>query len=322
MEVSIFCTAYNHEKYIRDTLEGFVSQKTDFEYEVLINDDASTDHTADIIREYEEKYPDIIKPIYQKENQYSKGKKISDNFLYPASTGKYICLCEGDDYWCDDHKLQKQYDFITAHPEYSAVVHNTEKLDCISGERSLLNACTEDKDVTVEEVLQSGNAQFHTSSLFYKRELFLRPPVFEGRGFEDYPRSIWLCLNGKVRYLKDVMSVYRVNTSGSWYRKNMNSRDHKKEVEHYKKVIAMLENIDKYTEGKYHTTIDRVVRKHTCSMLQADGRAKEIVKNYKDIYGSLSKKEQVIVLMQGYTPHLFDFLFSMKNRMKNRKGNK
>jgi hypothetical protein len=102
----------------------------------------------------------------------------------------------------------------------------------------------------------------------------------------------------------------------------MNSRDHKKEVEHYKKVIAMLENIDKYTEGKYHTTIDRVVRKHTCSMLQADGRAKEIVKNYKDIYDSLSKKEQVIILMQGYTPHLFDFLFSMKNRMKNRKGNK
>ena len=85
--VSVFCTAYNHGKYIRDCLEGFVKQKTNFKFEVLINDDASTDNTASIIREYEKKYPDIIKPIYQKENQYSKGISIYRQILVPEASG-------------------------------------------------------------------------------------------------------------------------------------------------------------------------------------------------------------------------------------------
>ena len=110
--VSICCITYNHEKYIRDAIEGFLMQKTDFPFEVLIHDDASTDGTADIIREYETKYPDIIKPIYQTENQYSKGIKISATYNYPRAKGKYIALCEGDDYWIDPYKLQKQVDFL------------------------------------------------------------------------------------------------------------------------------------------------------------------------------------------------------------------
>ena len=86
-------------------------QKTDFPFEILIHDDASTDGTADIIREYEAKYPDIIKPIYQTENQYSKGIKVSQVYQFPRAKGKYIALCEGDDYWTDPYKLQKQVDF-------------------------------------------------------------------------------------------------------------------------------------------------------------------------------------------------------------------
>ena len=97
--VSISCITYNHEKYIRDALEGFLMQKTDFKYEILIHDDASTDNTAKIIREYEEKYPDLIKPIYQKENQWSKGNyRISSTFNIPRAKGKYIAFCEGDDF--------------------------------------------------------------------------------------------------------------------------------------------------------------------------------------------------------------------------------
>ena len=118
--VSICCITYNHEPYIRDCLEGFVMQQTSFPFEVLIHDDASTDHTADIIREYEAKYPDIIKPIYQTENQYSKKiGSINATFNYPRAQGKYIALCEGDDFWNDENKLQIQYDFMEAHPDYS-----------------------------------------------------------------------------------------------------------------------------------------------------------------------------------------------------------
>lgn len=126
--VSVCCTAYNHAKYIRSCLDGFVNQKTDFKYEVIVHDDASTDNTANIIREYADKYPEIIKPIFQK-NQYSKGVPIYEKFIFPKCTGKYIAYCEGDDYWCNENKLQKQVDVLERNPEYVACVHQTKTLD-------------------------------------------------------------------------------------------------------------------------------------------------------------------------------------------------
>src|SRR5690554_319935 len=99
--VSICCLAFNHEKYIEICLEGFLFQKTTFPFEVLIHDDASTDRTAEIIKEYERKYPHIIKSIYQTQNQYSKGVGVNRVFNFPRAQGKYIAMCEGDDYWTD-----------------------------------------------------------------------------------------------------------------------------------------------------------------------------------------------------------------------------
>lgn len=124
VEVSIWCVVYNHEKYLREALEGFIMQKTNFNYEVIIHDDASTDGSVDIIQEYERKYPDIIKPIYQKENIYSKYISVEDKFLVPRTSGKYIAICDGDDFWTDSDKLQKQYDFLEANPDIIATSHN------------------------------------------------------------------------------------------------------------------------------------------------------------------------------------------------------
>ena len=125
--VAIKCATYNHEPYIRDALEGFVMQKTNFPFVAIVHDDASTDGTPDIIREYAAKYPDIIKPIYETENQYSKRdgslRRIM-NAAVEASGAKYVALCEGDDYWTDPLKLQKQVDFLESHPDYSLVFAN------------------------------------------------------------------------------------------------------------------------------------------------------------------------------------------------------
>lgn len=120
--VSISCITYNHAPFIRDCLDGFLMQKCDFEFEILIHDDASTDGTRDIIKEYQEKYPEIIKPMFQSENQYSKGVRgIMARFNFPRAKGKYIALCEGDDYWISKEKLQKQVSFLEANVEYSLV---------------------------------------------------------------------------------------------------------------------------------------------------------------------------------------------------------
>ena len=122
--VTVSCIAYNHEKYIARALDSFLKQKTDFPFEIVIHDDASTDRTAEIIREYAEKYPDIIRPMYQTENQYSKGiSNISGAFNFPRAEGKYIAMCEGDDYWIDDTKLQRQADYMEAHPECTMCFH-------------------------------------------------------------------------------------------------------------------------------------------------------------------------------------------------------
>lgn len=116
--VTIRCLTYNHEPYIRQCLEGFVMQKTNFRFEAIVHDDASTDGTAAIIREYAEKYPDIIKPIFQTENQYSKHDGTIRRILNEHTHGKYVAMCEGDDYWTDPLKLQKQVDFLESNRDY------------------------------------------------------------------------------------------------------------------------------------------------------------------------------------------------------------
>lgn len=122
--LSINTLTFNHENYIAQCIEGILSQKTDFAFELLIHDDASTDNTANIIREYEKKYPNIIKPIYQTENQWKKGIKNSATYQYPRAKGKYIAVCEGDDYWIDENKLQMQVDFLEENLEYGMCYTN------------------------------------------------------------------------------------------------------------------------------------------------------------------------------------------------------
>src|SRR5690554_1131863 len=121
--VSISCTTYNHEKYIKDAFEGFLMQETTFPVEILVHDDASTDSTADIIREYEAKYPSLFKVIYQHENQYSKKVKIGPTFQHPRVKGEYYAPCEGDDYWTDPLKLHRQVGLLEKHPEVSFSFH-------------------------------------------------------------------------------------------------------------------------------------------------------------------------------------------------------
>lgn len=210
IKVSISCMAYNEEKYIAKCLESLVTQKTNFKYEIIVHDDASTDNTANIIREFEKKYPDKIVAIYEEENQYSKHVSTIKTILLPRIRGKYIAFCEGDDYWCDENKLQKQFDYMEQHPECSMCVHNTIIHD-LSGKNpdKKFNNYQEIHKMTGKEVFFGWNV--HTTSYFEKAEYLQQPKLNKRYWFGDYIRLTMAYYYGDVVVFPDVMSVYNAH---------------------------------------------------------------------------------------------------------------
>lgn len=261
IKVSIICNVYNHEKYLRDALDGFVMQETDFPFEVLVHDDASTDSSADIIREYEAKYPEIIKPIYQTVNQYSQKVKISRTFQAPRARGKYIAICEGDDYWTDPKKLQKQCDFLDAHPDYAMCVCSTTWLNMLTGRKENKCLADHDMDIPLEDIILEKNGRiFQLASVMVKREIWDTWPEWRTAfPIGDLPLAILAGLHGKVRMLSDVMTVYRWYTGGSWTAR-MDTDEHRAAVS--KKMITGLTMLDEATEQRYHEVISQRLKRH------------------------------------------------------------
>ena len=253
--VSVLCTAYNHEQYLRECLDGFVSQETDFPFEVLVNDDCSTDGTAAIICEYAAKYPQIIRPFYQEKNLFSAigMPGLFDKVFCPNARGKYIALCEGDDKWSDKNKLQLQVDFLENHPEYSGCVHNTTLHFCAdaSADRPLISA-QGDRDVGFETVITGMSNAFHTSSILARKEYIVSPPDFYytagAHGFTDYAIGLWLTMNGKVRFLDREMSVYRISSNPEAWSSNL-GRSYGKLKEFIAGEVAMMETMLPRLEG-------------------------------------------------------------------------
>ena len=213
--VSIRCAVFNHEPYLRQCLDGFVMQKTNFRFEAIIHDDVSSDNSVGIIREYAEKYPDIIKPIYETENQYSKKDGSLSRIMTAACHGKYFAGCEGDDYWTDPLKLQKQVDYLESHPECmlcftNAIVHwedgsgRPDKLFAPGLEERDYPGC----EMTEEWITPTASFVYRRSvleSVFYQQ--VLNHPKLRIVG--DIPLVLTCAHLGTVHALADVTCVYR-----------------------------------------------------------------------------------------------------------------
>lgn len=206
---------YNHGPYIREALEGFVMQKTNFPFVAIVHDDASTDNTAEIVREYAEKYPNIILPIFEKENQYSKHdgsiRRIMNDVVNKTGA-KYIALCEGDDYWTDPCKLQKQVDFLESHPDYSMCFHNAVMHwdDESEPDRNVVNL----KEGAISPQSLYAHWQAPTASIMHRKdvletEIYKKSISFKNLAFGDIQIGIASGLCGKIHYFSDCMSVYR-----------------------------------------------------------------------------------------------------------------
>ncbi|MCF8345864.1 MAG: glycosyltransferase [Bacteroidales bacterium] len=218
--VTIGCITYNQEKYIEKAIESFLMQKVSFPYEIIIHDDASTDRTAEIINKYASKYCDIIKPLIQKENQYSKGKKPFIDFVFPQAKGKYIALCEGDDYWTDPYKLQKQVEFLENNNEYVICGHGF----IVKNE----NKNNIEKRMFAYDPAKYGSFRYlralKGSPLFTNTWLFHRDAILGNKYLslinkisagDDFVMLLLMSV-GRGYCLPEFMSVYRVNDSSTW----------------------------------------------------------------------------------------------------------
>lgn len=238
--VSICTLVYNQEKFLKQYLEGIFLQKINFSFEILIHDDASTDNSGNIIREYQALYPNIIKPIIQTENQYSKGTDINLTYNFPRAKGKYIAICEGDDYWTDPCKLQKQVDFLETHSEYNLCCHDWQVL------------CD-------EQILPSPVHSIYTKPLSFT---FATLPwvwitksatlMFRSNAFDfgvllryRYGRDVHIVYHalfaGKGYFMPEVMAAYRVHSGGIWSKHDADERN-RVTYELYKELYSFEKN--------------------------------------------------------------------------------
>lgn len=296
--VTIQCITYNHEPYIRQCLDGFVMQKTNFRFEAIVHDDASTDGTAAIIREYAEKYPDIIKPIYETENQYSKHDGSLQGIMDEHTHGKYVALCEGDDYWTDPLKLQKQVDFLERNPEYGLVYTN---VDFYFQKRNLFKR----KYITSGELDRSYDFVSHLvnggyiapCTWVYRREFI---PTYKKKYVDGtFPLALDIWANSKIYFFDEVTTVYRVvNESASHSRSQSKRYRFAKGVFEIQCDFAEKYNVDELIKEIIKTTF--VQRNFPYILLN---EPQNVIKEYRQVLkneGSLSIKNR-IALFLSYT---------------------
>jgi len=264
--VSVCVQTYQHVGFIKDCLEGIINQVTDFHFEVLLGEDCSTDGTREICKEYAEKYPDKIRLfLHERENNiHIYGMPTGRfNFFYNLynAQGKYIAFCEGDDYWNDPYKLQKQHDFLEANSDCSVCFtsalfkNETEPTKSyVYHPRKVLG----NKKFELKDAIFKAGEFMPSASMFFRKEYLIDiPNWFFDSPVGDMPLSLYLGSHGKYGYLNSQSVVYRIMSPTSW--SSAMSFERRRKVA--KGLIEMLENFNKYTNYEFKTLIDKEIRR-------------------------------------------------------------
>lgn len=301
--VSICCITYNHEAYIEDTIRGFLIQETDFPFEILIHDDASSDRTADIIREYETQYPKLIRPIYQSVNQFSQGKRINPNFNFPRAKGDFLALCEGDDYWVSPQKLTQQVSALSNNPSCHLSFH---PVDVLSENKSTklfsdgygYYGASEHVMAGTEIIIKAGPGMAMCSIMVRKstfdRLRELNPDFFFTKVTHFNIQCVAL-LQGEAVYTPEKMAVYRYGHTGSWSERC--AKDSMYRIEQNRKFIDALDELEQIFP-----------QRHSQAMLEA--RRKKLRQSYKLI--GVPYRKKISLFLEKSNMSIIDFyqLFS------------
>ena len=253
--VSICSTTYNREKYIAQAIESWISQKTNFEYEIIISDDCSIDGTIDIIECYIKNFPD--KNITLLRSDKNQGYNLNAVKAYQAAKGKYIAQCDGDDYWIDVYKLQKQIDFLESHPDFIMCFTNTLIVNDTTGDSKVAKLNIWDQCSTNEIISQHNsieaqkigeiNTLGHMSSLVFRNNVLTEFPDWYATTYNnDDTLFVMLSKYGKAKFLNENCTVYRVNSVGVSTSNFSFEKDIKGRIKYYNQLKSFLDyNFDK-----------------------------------------------------------------------------
>lgn len=308
--ISINCITFNHEDYIKDALNSFLSQISEYPFEILVHDDASTDNTASIIKEYQKKYPNIIKPIYQKENKHSKGVKIFAEYLFPRSKGKYIALCEGDDYWSDDFKIHKQVNYLEKNEEIVASFHKVLRIKPNGEKTNKYFDVPYKKNQDIFDIIDiikfKGNI-IHISSLVFRKDVIKKLPNFY---FEcivgDLPLTLFLSTKGNFYYFSEIMSKYREGVPNSAVKRLFSKKENF--IKSRENFIKTYEKFNEYTNYRYDKEVKEVVNIYKYEIEKSKGNLAKIKKDFAEIYKNTSFIEKIKLNIKYYLPSLYNLL--------------
>lgn len=267
--VSICCITYNHERYLRQALDSFLSQKTDFPVEILVHDDASTDSTPDIIRDYISRYPGRIRAILRTVNQQSQGVPIYP-VLFEKARGKYISWCEGDDYFTDTGKLQRQVGFLEGHPDYSLSTHEGIVVSDRGRAAGSVSPTDVDRRLGTAEVISGGGGMIVTNSMVFRARFARELPNYYYRSaVADYPMAIHLALSGRVHYMATPMAAYR-SARNNWTHAMVHDRQAR--LATHENMLELLRGVDEVSGGEFHQAVDRAASWHEFEVATLTGR--------------------------------------------------
>ena len=263
IKVSVLIITYNQKKFIRKAIDSALAQKTTFPIEILVGDDFSSDGTREIIQEYERAHPGLVIGVLHPRNM---GKNGGINFLdtLKLAKGEYYALMDGDDYWTDPLKLQKQADFLDAHPDYSTVFNNALITYEDGAPSHLLNGPDMKPFYTVDDLIGESEIWFMaTSSTMYRNNIKEYPTWFRESSSGDIPRLILKAKLGKIGYISDVMSVYRKNRAGASF------HDNERDETFLRNRIQMYRDINRELDYRYDSILRRNIARYYRMMLDA-----------------------------------------------------
>jgi glycosyltransferase involved in cell wall biosynthesis len=321
--VSINCATYNHENYIGDAIEGFLMQKTNFDFEILIGEDCSTDNTRTVVEKYANQYPEKIRIITSEHNVGAMENFIR---LHQNSKGKYIAVCEGDDYWTDPLKLQKQVDYMEQNPGCTFCFHNGTVVNSnkiLTRNRVIPWLKNNKKYYYAKSSIYSAGelallGYIPTASYLYPKKVFDTIPdwIADTMAGDNVIKMI-SASHGYAYYMDEKMCAYRFGVEGSvttnWEKEN-NTKD--KQIAFCLGFIDFYGNFNQYSNKRYESEIERVKRIFEFQICLIKGDWKNIKgSQFSEIFQEISLVEKIKIFFRCYFSSVYMTMFKLKGNI-------